>query len=124
MSRNKDIEFLHQFSGLSYKECRKKMKENHWNLIYAMAGGDVFKFLDEKAKAAKEMLESFSKALQPAVEAIVKIAKEYAEYVSRVEIAKQSVQLYKLDQEYVMPYVSIGKDFDKIVIDEFPESGV
>ena len=108
MSRNKDIEFLHQFSGLSYKECRKKMKENHWNLIYAMAGGDVFKFLDETTKAAKEMLENFSKAFQPAVEAILKIAKEYAEYVSRVEIAKQSVQrrnsqakrsAYKLDEK-------------------------
>lgn len=124
MSRNKDIEFLHQFSGLSYKECRKKMKENHWNLIYAMAGGDVFKFLDEMAKATKEMIESFSKALQPAVETIVKIAKEYVEYVSRVEIAKQSVQIYKLDEKYDLPYVSIEKDFDKTVIDEFPENGV
>ena len=119
MSRNKDIEFLHQFSGLSYKECRKKMKENHWNLIYAMAGGDLFKFLDEATKAAKEMLESFSKALQPAVEAVLKIAKEYAENINRVEIAKQSVQLTSSTKN-----VSIGKVFDKVVVDEFPESGV
>lgn len=119
MSRNKDIEFLHQFSGLSYKECRKKMKENHWNLIYAMTGGDVFKFLDETTKATKEMIENFSKALQPAVETVLKIAKEYAEYISRVEITKQSVQLTSSTKN-----VSIGKDIDKVIIDEFPESGV
>ena len=32
MSRNKDIEFYHNVSGLSYKECRANLKAAHWDL--------------------------------------------------------------------------------------------
>ena len=35
MSRNKDIKLLHEWTGWSYKECRKQMKDNHWNLCQA-----------------------------------------------------------------------------------------
>ena len=32
MSRNKDIKYLHTVTGWSYKDCRAKLKQAHWNL--------------------------------------------------------------------------------------------
>ena len=32
MSRNKDIKFLHETFGWSYKDCRAKLKKAHWKL--------------------------------------------------------------------------------------------
>ena len=32
MSRNKDIKFLHDTFGWSYKDCRAKLKKAHWKL--------------------------------------------------------------------------------------------
>lgn len=36
MSRNKDIKLLHEITGCSYKECRRRMKANHWDLGLAL----------------------------------------------------------------------------------------
>ena len=36
MSRNKDIKYLHDVTGWSYKLCRQKMKDNNWDLWQAL----------------------------------------------------------------------------------------
>ena len=36
MSRNKDIEFLHYFTGLPYSVCRQRMKKCSWDLWRAI----------------------------------------------------------------------------------------
>lgn len=38
MSRNKDIKLLHEITGWSYKECRKRMKANHWKISKVLGG--------------------------------------------------------------------------------------
>lgn len=41
MSRNKDIKLLHEWTGWSYKECRKQMKNHSWNLYKALVFEEV-----------------------------------------------------------------------------------
>ena len=40
VSRNKDIKLLHEMTGWSYKECRTRMKANHWDISKVL--GDLF----------------------------------------------------------------------------------
>lgn len=35
MSRNKMIKFVHETTGLSYRECRRRLKECNWDVLKA-----------------------------------------------------------------------------------------
>lgn len=69
MSRNKDIKFLHDFTGKSYKECRALMKEHHWNLGEALGSS-----LDFISVAVDGLIDAFKPAVQALSEAITQIA--------------------------------------------------
>ncbi len=77
MGRNKDIKLLHQFTGAPYSECRRKMKENHWELYKAMGLETVLDKLksnsafDKCCKSASEALEAFSKDISKLIDGVV-----------------------------------------------------
>lgn len=79
MSRNKDIKLLHEITGWSYKECRKRMKANHWDISKVL--GDLFDQMPEiisntldvmrealnfAASTCEEFISQFSQAFSDA----------------------------------------------------------
>ncbi len=59
MSRNKDIKFLHDFTGLPYSVCRKRMKACHWDLVKAIGLDAVNKTIE----IMPEIFEGVAKAI-------------------------------------------------------------
>lgn len=82
MSKNKIIKFMHDETGLSYKECRKRLKENKWDLVKAMGYGEDF----EKIIS---LISEFSKGLASAANAMVdatkKIAQSFADTINSID---------------------------------------
>lgn len=73
MSRNKDIEFLHDFTGLPYSVCRQRMKKCSWDLWRAIGIDEIKSLLDSGAltnmlegvsEAMNKLAESFKKSMQ------------------------------------------------------------
>jgi len=70
MSRNKDIEFLHDFTGLPYSVCRQRMKKCNWNLWRAIGIDEIKSLLD--GGVVTNMLEGVSEALDGLMESVRK----------------------------------------------------
>ena len=76
MSRNKDIKALHDWTGLSYKECRQLMKSNNWILISALMdanGWKLPKFLENFSKAIQDFGRALAESLNKVCEALASI---------------------------------------------------
>lgn len=85
MSRNKDIKFLHDFTGLSYKECRQRMKCHHWDLVEALELNidlDVAlkAFCDSVANAAGLICKGIYKIGEEMAAAINSVAENLSKY--------------------------------------------
>ena len=89
MSRNKDIKALHDWTGLSYKECRQLMKSNNWILISAL--------IDANAWELPKFLENFSKAIQDFGRALAESLNKACEALAQIDWAKAAE--YLKDQE-------------------------
>lgn len=93
MSRNKTIKVMHEMTGLPYSVCRKKLKENHWDLYYAMG-------FDRLYKECEKLVEHVGNLLRPAIEtlcdATVKLMNDVAEYISNIDwkAIKEAVDEY------------------------------
>lgn len=59
MSRNKDIKYLHEFTGLPYSVCRRRMKACGWDLIKAI-GFDQMKTIIE---AMPDIIDNLNKTM-------------------------------------------------------------
>lgn len=59
MSRNKDIKYLHEFTGLPYSVCRRRMKACGWDLIKAI-GLDQMKTIIE---AMPDIIDNLNKTM-------------------------------------------------------------
>ena len=70
MSRNKDIEFLHEFTGLPYSVCRQRMKKCSWNLWRAIGIDEIKNLLD--SGVVTNMLEGVTEALNGLMESVKK----------------------------------------------------
>ena len=92
MSRNKDIKYLHQVTGLPYSECRKKMKAYHWDVGTALgdaivddlsaisyAGNIMLDSLHDFAESVKKAFESLDPLKEIAKDPIQEIAKALEE---------------------------------------------
>ncbi len=62
MSKNKDIELYHKITKLPYSQCRRRLKESHWELTVAL--------LPEWIKS----LNQFSESMKPLKESLVYLA--------------------------------------------------
>lgn len=69
MSHNKDIKFLHDFTGKSYKECRALMKAHHWDLGEAL--GTSFDFI---SVAVDGIIEAFKPLMQALSEIVTTVS--------------------------------------------------
>lgn len=76
MSRNKDIKLLHEITGLSYKECRAKMKRHGWDFNAALFEGYQF------ALVLQEGFDTFMKALEQAVLSTAQAVEAFDEALS------------------------------------------
>ena len=83
MSRNKDIEFMHAATGWSYKVCRQKMKDNHWNLWKAIGYDDALKYISD---TIPKICEVFADAIQNVADAAAKLANDMAEIIKSMVI--------------------------------------
>ena len=86
MSRNKDIKLLHELTGWSYKECRKQMKDNHWNLCQA------FNF-EELISKLPDLMEDISIAIAKVYEATADVVKSLKKVLESVD-ADQLLSIY------------------------------
>ncbi|MBQ1293789.1 MAG: hypothetical protein IIY21_07100 [Clostridiales bacterium] len=66
MSHNKSIEIYHKITKLPYSQCRRILKEHHWDLTRALLP-DFYKIVD----ALMEALEQVMKSLEPFAEAVI-----------------------------------------------------
>ena len=85
MSRNKDIEFLHDFTGLPYSVCRQRMKKCGWNLWRAIGidqikslldGGVLTNVLEGVSEAMNSLMESFRKSMQTITKMLSNMSQE------------------------------------------------
>lgn len=91
MSRNKDIKLLHEWTGWSYKECRKQMKDNHWNLCQA------FNF-EELISKLPDLLEDVSIAIAKVYEATADVVKSLKKALESID-ADQLLSIYAKTSE-------------------------
>lgn len=69
MSKNKLTEEFHQITGLPYSECRRRLREAHWDIGKALLPDLNIKFdalaeaVIKAAEAAKKVAESLCKAI-------------------------------------------------------------
>ena len=76
MSRNKDIKLLHEVTGLSYKECRAKMKRCGWDFTAALFEGNPFVLV------LQDGFDTFMKALEQAVVSTAQAVEAFGEALS------------------------------------------
>lgn len=81
MSRNKDIKLLHEVTGLSYKECRARMKRCGWDVSKAFFDGNPFvccldQGFDELLKAVSDAAEMVADAVNGVADAMTKVIKK------------------------------------------------
>ena len=78
-SRNKTIKLYHDFTGLSYKECRANLKACNWSLLDALMPGydfntkNIQRCMESWKEICKNMVkfgEDLAEALKSAVEPI------------------------------------------------------
>lgn len=91
MSRNKDIKLLHEWTGWSYKECRKQMKDHHWDLWQA------FNF-EELISKLPDLLENISMAIAKVYEATADVVKSLMKVLESVD-TDQLLSIYAKTSE-------------------------
>ena len=83
MSRNKDIKFMHDVTGLSYKVCRKKMKDNHWDLCRALGYAEALKFISDMLP---ELCKDAADAINNMAEFAVDMMNNLADAIRNIDI--------------------------------------
>ena len=63
MSRNKDIAFLHSFTGASYKDCRARMKAVNWDLGKALLYPNCLDAISDLLDSLKPCLANMCEAM-------------------------------------------------------------
>ena len=79
MSRNKDIEMIHQITGWSYKESRRRYHEN---------GHDLWKTLPFNSEALNSLIESTKSALIAVSKATDELCQTFKEALLSIDLKK------------------------------------
>lgn len=97
MSKNQKVEYMHNATGLSYKECRSLLKANDWDLLKAMGFDDILE------KVTNTVL-ALTKSLKPAIDALCEGCRRLAESVGKAlsevdwkEIAEEAKKIKEVD---------------------------
>lgn len=87
MSRNKDIQFLHQVTGWTYKECRRKYRENGYDLWKTLPFNS--QRMNEILEASKQAIEALSMSVQQVCDTL-KTAIMSVDWQKLVQAAKEA----------------------------------
>ena len=90
MSRNKDIDYIHYVTGWSYKECRRKYKENGYNLIMT---------LPEVNDNVKKAIDAATKSIKAVAEAITKVAETLCDTIKSVDWTEAAKQIKEAERD-------------------------
>ncbi len=85
MSRNKTIKAMHEMTGLPYSVCRKKLKENNWDISCAMGFDDLFNQMKEVSFVLSDVLVD---AINAVIDAAYEVAKKLMISISEVDWEK------------------------------------
>lgn len=96
MSRNKTIKAMHEMTGLPYSICRKKLKENHWNLSYAMGFDQLGKFIDE---FNKELCNRVIPVIEAVANATSELVNKMIEFFSNIDWQEIKEQIDELNRQ-------------------------
>lgn len=97
MSKNKIIKFMHDETGLSYKECRKRLKENKWDLVRAMGYGEA---LEKIVSLTQELSKSLASAVNALVDGTKKITQSIADTMNSIdwpEVIEEAKKIKEVD---------------------------
>lgn len=89
MSRNKDIKYLHDVTGWSYKTCRQKMKDNHWDLWQALGYGEAFNYFLDKLP---EIVNDIADSLKMFIDAAVDFVNSFADVIANIDISQKEIK--------------------------------
>ena len=89
MSRSKDIELIHQFTGWSYKESRRRYHES---------GHSISRTLMIDSDSVNALLDSMNQATKALVDAASKMAKAIMDAINEIDW-KQLTELAKQMKE-------------------------
>lgn len=97
MSKNQKVEYMHNATGLSYKECRSLLKANDWDLLKAMGFDDILEKVTNTVNA-------LTKSLKPALDALCEGCRRLAESVGKAlsevdweKIAEEAKKIKEVD---------------------------
>lgn len=82
MSKNQKVEYMHNATGLSYKECRKLLKKNNWDLFKAMGYDQALEVIGNFNKA---VAESLVPAIQAMVDGTKKVVQSIADTINSID---------------------------------------
>ncbi len=98
MSRNKDIKFLHDISGKSYKECRQIMKASGWDLIKALQITDILPTIERIAKQATAVIQELADRIAQIMPAVVELINDSMDALIRTIKAQEKNDVYTDDR--------------------------
>lgn len=87
MSKNKDIEVLHQWTGKPYRECRAIMKANGWDLYRATGLADLPELINTVFGTFSETLENITTSLREILTSI-----DWEQVIELIKKAKEEEQ--------------------------------
>lgn len=90
MSRNKDIDFIHEFTGWSYKECRRRYHEN---------GNDLLKTLPINSEKLSHLLNGLGEATNSIIDTTRRIAKSITTVIQSIDWMKITEELRQINSE-------------------------
>ncbi len=90
MSRNKDIDFIHEFTGWSYKECRRRYHENSNNLL---------KTLPINSEKLSRLLNGLGEATNSVIDTMRRIAKSITTVIQSIDWMKITEELRQINSE-------------------------
>ena len=101
MSRNKDIKFLHDATGLSYKVCRQKMKDHHWDLWQALGYDEALKFISDKLP---ELCKDLADAINNMAEFATDMMNNLAESIRNIDLGPIDIKpIGEINNEMSLP---------------------
>ena len=98
MSRNKDIDYIHYVTGWSYKECRRKYKENGYSLIMTLPG------VNDNVKKA---IDAATKSIKAVAEAITKVAETLCDTIKSVDWTEAAKQIKEAERDMRWSYFKV-----------------
>lgn len=98
MSRNRDIKFLHDISGKSYKECRQIMKASGWDLIKALQIIDILPTIERISNQAAAVIQDLAERIAQILPAIVEIINNSLDSIIRAIKAQEIKNVYTDDR--------------------------